>query len=234
MKFVHWFTHVNQMKALFLFLVTISILSCNSSNQKTAAAKTNNKDTVTGSETAYFGQQRDWQSAFGLTHNPDADSVWYKPVLFYLDDPMCSALALNFYYGLLRPSDNSITDELLELAATDNSKLRPFYRWCLDKTIQISDGALAEHIGVPARRYAEKFPEEFFEYMMKDSSGVRYAQWSAAINYSGFYEHEDWRKNDKLVNNVVRAMRKNCNNCDQGLQGKIEKFAKDCFSGSPG
>jgi len=59
---------------------------------------------------------------------------------------------------------------------TDDSKVRSFYRWCLNFTIVISDGALAEYPGVPVLQYATKFPQEFFAYMGRDKNGQRYKQ----------------------------------------------------------
>ena len=141
----------------------------------------------------------DWQEGFGLTHDTLVDSIWQKPVKFYLDQPGCSPLARDFYFGIFRPSDNDSTAELLELATTDNGQLRPFYRWCLNKTIQIQDGALGEYTGVPARRYAEKFPIEFFVYMDQDTSGSRYLDWTAAISYSGFYDYDNDEQTDKII-----------------------------------
>jgi hypothetical protein len=140
-----------------------------------------------------------------------------------------SVLALAFYYGRLKPSDDEVTDRLLELAATDNQKLRPFYRWCLNKTIVIQDGALGEHTGVPARKYAEKFPKEFFEYMDYDTTGEKYTDWVNSILYSGFYDKDDYKKPQDIRNRMSKTMKRNCNNCSDQFKKRIDKFAADCF-----
>lgn len=169
---------------------------------------------------------KNWQQGFGLTHNPKLDTIWYKPVEYYLSDKECSSLAKDFYYGKLRPSDDSLTKELLKLSATKNSKLRPFYRWCLNKTILIQDGALAEYTGQPARLYSETFPKEFFEYMNIDTSGQKYIKWTGSIAYSGYYENEDYKNKKVITEKIIQKMKTNCKSCESE---KIEKFANDCF-----
>ncbi|MFN8254568.1 MAG: hypothetical protein U0W24_02690 [Bacteroidales bacterium] len=206
-------------------------LSCNLKNSKQSVKI--QSDTIFINDTIYrnISYDKEWQKSFGLTHDPNIDSIWFKPVSFYLDDINCSGLAEDFYYGYLRPSDNGTTTELLKLATTGNTKLRPFYRWCLDKTIEISDGALGELIGVPARQYAEKFPEEFFEYMDSDTTGQKYKRWTNAISYSGFYD------TDKIANDIddrniriVSKMMKNLKIKDANLILRIKKFSVDCLT----
>lgn len=186
-------------------------------------------DTIIKHDTVYYNNSRDWQEGFGLKHDPDEDTVWSKPVSYYIFDKECSGLARDFYYGELRPSDNGMTEELLKLATTDNNKLRPFYRWCLNKTIQIQDGALGEYTGVPARQYAEKFPKEFFEYMDYDTTGDKYLGWVNSILYSGFYDKDDYKKPKDIRKRLTQTMKANCNNCSEQLKKRIDKFAADCF-----
>jgi len=187
-------------------------------------------DTVTKvvHDTVYIDRSREWTKVFGFTHHsPDHDSVWHKPVQFYISKPNCSALATDFYYGDWRPSCNGMTDELLKLATTDDKDLRPFYRWCLSMTIKISDGCLGEATGAPARRYAEKFPKEFFEYMDADTTGNKYIQWTETIHYSGYDGTEEYRTD--VSKKLTVTMLANCKDCDDKLKKRIEKFAKDCF-----
>ncbi|MDB5283741.1 MAG: hypothetical protein JWO06_2816 [Bacteroidota bacterium] len=179
-------------------------------------------------DTVYIDRSREWTEVFGFRyHSPDRDSIWHKPVQFYISKPNCSALATDFYYGDWRPSCNQMTTELLSLATTDDKDLRPFYRWCLTMTIRLSDGCLAEEIGVPARRYAEKYPKEFFEYMDADTTGKKYEQWTDAIFYSGFYDLEEYKTD--VSKKLTASMLSNCKDCDEKLKKRIEKFAKDCF-----
>jgi hypothetical protein len=215
---------------IMIFLVTLSACTDRQSDRnvseqpiKTTELKSS-QDSITKESIS-----KNWQDGFGLTHNPDIDSIWYKPVSYYLNDKNCSRLARDFYYGDLRPGDNEMTDELLQLVTTDNKKLRPFYRWCLNKTILIQDGALAEYTGVPARKYAEKFPQEFFEYMDIDTSKEKYNEWVSSIQYSGFYETDDYKKPQEIKNRTIEAMKANCDNCSDEINKRIDKFANECF-----
>ncbi len=171
----------------------------------------------------------EWQRGFGLTHDIDTDSVWFKPVRFYFDNKKCSVLAKDFYYGRYRPTDENKTDTLLNLVLSSDATLRPLYRWILNKTIVIQDGALAEYTGAPARRYAETYPKEFFEYMDTDKSGEKYSDWFNAILYSGFYKTEDFKNPKKIRVAVIKTMTKNCKDCDAKLKKRIVVFANDCF-----
>ncbi len=222
----------NSMKALQILLSFVIFIACTNKqadkNVSEFQIKTNelksSQDTISKELIS-----NNWQDGFGMTHNPEIDSIWFKPVNYYLNDKNCSGLARDFYYGELRPSDNGMTEELLKLSTTKNNKLRPFYRWCLNMTIIIQDGALGEYTGVPARKYAEKFPREFFEYMDSDTSKERYNEWVGSIEYSGFYENDDYKKPQEIKNRMIKAMKANCDNCDVEINTRIEKFAEDCF-----
>jgi len=220
------------MKTPLYIIIIATVASCNSREvDKSGAVKINKVDTFIKHDTIFLGEDNnsDWQNSFNLTHEPDKDTIWGKPVSFYLHDKECATIAFEFYYGYFRPSDNGATDELLKYATTDNNKLRPFYRWCLNKTIEISDGALAEHVGEPARRYAEKFPKEFFQYMDYDTTGEKYNDWIGAISYSGFYDGDDYTKPKEIRDRLIDKMKQNCINCSDQIRKRIDKFAKDCF-----
>lgn len=215
-------------KYIFLLVVVFLLIACKSKDSNNTEPQAKKEvDTVF----VYDEYNTDWQKSFKLTHNPDIDSVWFKPVSYYINDEECSGLAYDFYFGNLRPSDNGTTDELLKLATTNNRKLRPFYRWCLNLTIIIQDGALGEHTGMPARKYAEKYPKEFIEYMEEDKTGSRYDDWCGTIEYSGYY-HAENRDNKLARKNLIKTMTKNCINCDDILKDRIEKFTYDCFPDS--
>jgi hypothetical protein len=218
------------MKLLFSFIFFILVVSCNMPGQNDRGQNKNRTDTIIKHDTVYLDQRYDWQQGFELTHDPEVDSVWFKPVKFYIDDPDCSGLAIDFYYGAFRPSDDRVTDELLKLTTTNNAKLRPFYRWCVTKTLQLADGGLAESIGEPAWHYIEKFPKEFFEYAAEDTSNARYNLWIDAINYS--CTEADSKKNEEMMNKAIKTMKKNCTGCSSDINKKIEQLAKDCFSAS--
>ena len=222
---------------LFIFLIIASLLfiSCNKKNavHPNETIKTDTVETVTSTiiiaENPDFSENLNWQEGFGLTHNIDKDSIWKKPVRFYIENKDCSQTAIDFYFGKYSPTDESKTAALLNLVLTENSELRPFYRWILNKTIQIQDGALAEYTGKPARKYAEKFPEEFFDYMDFDPSGEKYKDWYNSILYSGYYDHDDYGKPHLIRAEMVKRMSENCSDCNTLTLKRINKFANDCF-----
>ena len=82
---------------------------------------------------------------------------------------------------------------------------------------------------MPARKYAEKFPNEFFEYMDFDTSGEKYIDWYNSILYSGFYKGDDYKKPKVIRQNLIKTMKSNCKNCNDSINIRIEKFALDCF-----
>lgn len=215
------------MKAYSFLVVLVAFLSCNSHSSKENIAL--KPDTIKVHDTIYLPRDNyDWQESFGLTHNPEKDSIWNKPVSYYIYEKDCSGLAFDFYHGILRPSDNGSTTELLKLAVTENRKLRPFYRWCLNKTLIVSDGALGELTGVPARQYAEKFPDEFFEYLDSTDDGSKYKMWTEAIAYSGFYDYTDYNKEKVNRKRLEEKMAGNLKSRTPKNILRVKKFARDC------
>jgi hypothetical protein len=192
--------------AIIFFIIANS--SCTTNNEKESFAK-DNKTII--HDTIYINNNNksDWQDGFGLSHDPNVDSIWHKPVSYYINDEECSKIGYEFYYGYFRPTDNGATHELLKLVTTDNDKLRPFYRWCLNKTISVADGALWELLGTPSRSYAEKFPEEFFSYMDSDSTKEKYKMWVDAISYSGLEEYGAKNSNSLNKKHIEERMIKN-------------------------
>jgi hypothetical protein len=173
----------------------------------------------------------DWQAGLHLTHNPIEDTIAGKPVAYYLNDPQCSPIAKDFYYGGdFRPSDNYTTAALLDLSTTHNDKLRPFYRWCLAKSIEVEDGALGEVVGEPARRYATQYPKEFLSYVAKDSTERLYDDWVDAIAYSGLSYDTSRSAEAKAIEAVRTTMRHNCRACDSAQLARIDQFANDIAS----
>lgn len=213
----------------FIFISFVFCLSSCNQSDKTGNTKIAKADTVLKHDTIYINNDHNWQEGFNLTHDPDIDTVWGKPVQFYISNARCSPIAIDFYQGQFRPTDNNTTAALLGLVTTNDNDLRPFYRWCLNKTIQIQDGALAEYTGIPAREYAEKFPAEFFAYMDADTTKKRYNDWTEAVSYSGFYDADDYREPAAIRNRLIKTMRQNCKNCNTKMNERISKLAADCF-----
>lgn len=217
-------------KFLLVIFTLLFLIACSDKERKTIKlSKIYSVDTVVKHDTVYIDADRNWQQGFGLTHEPEQDTIWGKAVKYYVDNTSCSPVAIDFYLGEFRPADNNTTAALLSLATTNDNSLRPFYRWCLNKTIQIQDGALAEYTGVPARKYAEKFPIEFFDYMDIDTTRRKYSNWVSSISYSGFYDKDDYKKPAEIRKRIARAMKSNCKNCSEQIMNRIDKFVNDCF-----
>ena len=151
-------------------------------------------------------------------------SIGGKPASFYLNNPKVSPLAKALYTARFRPTDNDSTARLLALVTTNDNSIRPFYRWCLDFTITISDGALGEYPGVPALAYATKFPQEFFAYMDKDASGQRYKRWVEIIAYSGLSNYNEAKP--LIRKGIIEDMTKKCQPCSAATNQRINRFAK--------
>lgn len=148
-----------------------------------------------------------------------------RPVAFYLASRKVSPLAKALYTARFQPSDTDSTSQLLALVTTNDSEIRPFYRWCLDFTISLSDGALGEYPGPPALAYATKFPREFFAYMDKDASDQRYKRWVELMAYSGLNEYA---QPPAVSTKAIEAkITRNCPVCSTQLARRIHRLAAD-------
>jgi hypothetical protein len=152
------------------------------------------------------------------------DTISSRPAAYYLRHPAVSPLAKALYAGRYRPSDVQADSvmQLLVLVSTDDEQIRPFYRWCLDFTIYIADGALGEYPGEPARQYALKFPQEFLTYLNQDSSGARYKRWGEAIAYSGLSKYPESLEATK--NQLKREIQANCSCCNEATRRGMQNF----------
>ena len=211
-------------------MILIFILSCSKdpgSNRSRVFPRVVEHDTIYIHDTIYLKdtllvlQDDSWQKGFGLTHDPDRDTIAGMEARYYLSHPDVSPLAFDFYYGNFRPGDNASTYELVQLVLNEPAELRPFYLWVLDKVIMISDGALGEYPGEPARKFAQKYPSEFMKYMRQDS--LRLEDWTSIIRYSGLTSFTD---STSIVKAVSASMTRNCPDCSaQDLQW-IQEFAQ--------
>ena len=156
-----------------------------------------------------------------------------RPVSFYLTNPNVSPLAKALYTARFRPSDNDSTARLLSLATTSDPVIRPFYRWCLDFTITLSDGALGEYTGEPALAYASRFPQEFFAYIDKDTSGQRYKSWVNAISYSGLPTSVGATP-AAIRKAMASRLSKNCRQCNPLMTSRINALAADVARAASG
>ncbi|MGN6166507.1 MAG: hypothetical protein ACTHOF_18395 [Flavisolibacter sp.] len=208
----------------FLFAIIFFLTACNNQTQSQQKASVDTLQTVAQTHDTDIAQNI-WVDKFNGQPYPLPDSMGGKPAFFYLDNPNVASIAKALYTGQFRPTDNDSTTQLLSYVTTNDSSIRPFYRWCLDFTIQISDGALAEYPGEPALKYATKFPKEFFAYMDKEKSGQRYKQWTEIIAYSGLDNYED--KPDKIQKQITTKIFANCQTCNDSVRQRIAKFAKD-------
>ncbi|MBP6024924.1 hypothetical protein [Ferruginibacter sp.] len=164
------------------------------------------------------------------TYKNNQDSIIGRSVNFYTQNKNCSQIAKNYYAGKFNPSDNDSTTELLNLSLTSDTLLRPFYFWCLDNVIREADGALMEYVGIPARKYIEKYPTEFFKYISSKQFFENKNNWVTAINYSGYYDYESTDNKKEALRNFVTATTKSCFKCTVQQKTEIKSFAKECFS----
>lgn len=217
------------LRPIFFILLIFCIQSCTEIQKRASKPSKTETEIVINKDSNFLLEKLDWQNDFGLTHNIEIDTIWKKPVKYYFDNPKCSPIAKEFYIGKFRPTDNDSTSELLSLVTTRNNELRPFYRWCLNKTIQVQDGALAEYTGVPARQYIEKYPSEFFEYIDEDKTDKRYNDWTSSISYNGFYDEDDHRKTKEIKYRMTKNIKKNFKSLDLNFEKRISKLVDDCF-----
>ena len=210
-----------------LLIAFVTCIACKNSTQTNQKTSTDSSSTILEK---IFSDQNTldnniWVDRLNGQTYPLPDSIAGKPVSFYLNNPKVKPIAKALYSGQFRPTDNDSTTELLTNVTTNDSILRPFYRWCLDFTISISDGALAEYPGKPALKYALEFPKEFLNYMNKDTSGRRFANWTGIIAYSGL---EDYNRNKfEFEKEIVSKMLSKCPSCEEEEKNQIKKFAKE-------
>ena len=200
---------------VFLVLVTCNNNSSHKEGNSVEKAKSNKVET----------NLMVWKDKLNGKDYPLPDSIGGKSAEFYLYNPKVAEITKAFYKGKFRPTDNDLTTLLLSYVTTPDSILRPFYRWSLDFTINISDGALGEYPGAPAFAYAKKYPNEFFQYMDIDPSGERYKKWVSIIGYSGITYSE--KKNSEIESEIIKPMMKNCEFCNESTLKRISIFAKD-------
>lgn len=162
-------------------------------------------------------------------YSNNKDSINEKPIEVYLENKNCSGIAKNYNYKIFIPSDNDSTVELLNLSLSEDTLLRPFYFWCLNKIIGEADGALMEYVGVPARRYIEKYPAEFLKNINSKSYQGNKNNWLSAVNYSGYYEDENADNKNEIAKKFISTIKKNCTNCSKSTLAELTKFANECF-----
>jgi hypothetical protein len=203
-----------------LILVCLVLVSCknNSSNKEGNSVKKAKSNKV---ETNLMV----WKDKLNGKEYPLPDSICGKSAEFYLNNPKIAEITKAFYKGQFRPKDNDSTTLLLSYVTTPDSILRPFYRWCLDFTINISDGALSEYPGAPALTYAINYPKEFFEFIDEDPSEERYKKWISKVAYGGIKYSE--KKGTEIESEIIKPMKKNCKFCSENLSKRIISFAKE-------
>lgn len=202
-------------------ILCLAITSCKEPSNN---SKPNLTDSLSEKENSGTNSHKLYYATSGYAYTLP-DSIGGKPIAFYIENPEVADIAKQLYLNKFKPTDNDSTTMLLSLAVDKDSLLRPFYLWCLDFVIQISDGALGEYPGEPAFNYATTYPTEFFAYMDKDTTGIRYKWWTEIIAYSGVNQTISNEKQQK--NQIITSMIKNCSNCNTSTKRRIEKFAND-------
>jgi hypothetical protein len=213
------------MRVLFLLLLISTSFNTNKSHGEVDMIDSSTRINAIDSSKVYREKSTAWIDKLNGRAYSLPDSIGGKPVSYYLTNSKVAAIAKAFYMGKFRPEDNDSTTQLLQLVTTTDSNIRPFYRWCLDRTIEISDGALGEYPGTPSLKYATTFPAEFFDYMDKDSSGERYKRWTEIIAYSGLNNYQE--SESEIKESITNSMSRNCNACTEKNKSRIEVFASD-------
>lgn len=215
------------MNRKFPLIIIYALLVVSCSNQTQTTTLPSGEDTsksMQANSSENPVTNREWQISFGLTHDPEKDSVWGKPVSYYINNPECIELARKFYYGKMTPTDDDSTAILLAQSSSENKELRPFYRWCLDRTIDIQDGALGEYTGLPAREYLQNYPKEFIEFIDHDKSGNTLSNWIDAISYSGFYMEDDYKDTVAIKARIIKEIKLNCKDCSAIQMARLDSI----------
>src|SRR5688500_14717980 len=115
------------MKYIWIVFLALIFCNCNSANQESTTDSTSrvaDPDSLTGSKNV-------WVNRYNGKTYPLPDTIGNKPANFYLENPKVESLAKAFYLGRFTPSDsdNDSTTELLSYVTTNDSIIRPFYRW---------------------------------------------------------------------------------------------------------
>lgn len=122
------------MRTVAIFLPLLALCACKQVFRKNNATG-NGSFTASGAPASY-----NWAQQMGVTLDPVRDSVWEQPVQYYIGQPECSSLATSFYQGSFPLGNPDSAAALFALTNTSNSDLRPFYRWCLTKAMQLQNG----------------------------------------------------------------------------------------------
>jgi hypothetical protein len=207
------------MKNSLSYFVFLLLIGCH-----TKPPKEKSTIQITPSNTYLISTPKKWTHFYtGKTYTLP-DSLEGKDFSFYINHPKIDPIAKAFIEEKFIPSDNDSTSKLVSLINKENSELTPFYRWCLDLIINISDGALGEYPGEPALKYTLTNPSDFFSFMNEDSSGERYKRWVNIIAYSIPIN------NQSLVDfheNLTTKMIQNCKGCTSEINNSIKKLSND-------
>lgn len=106
----------------------------------------------------------------------EIDEINEKSIEFYLKNPHISKNALALYRTEISPSDNECTFAILDSSCTENAETRPFYLHLLMFVNTISDGALSEVMGIYDLRFLNKYPNEFFDYILEMKANEAFNQ----------------------------------------------------------
>jgi hypothetical protein len=206
---------------LFLFFISCS----EGENKKYDNGLVAKTDTIVGSQEPYDF----WKEHSSYAGIVKRDSIDGKPVEFYLTHPRMIAVGKAFYEGRFRPLDDDSTFALLDSASTRDSILRPFYVYCFDMILKMSDGALSEGMWGYAMNYVWKYPREFIE--LADRKEISYTDWADRISFDAAWEYRSTVKDiDSMSEDDVRTMtaaiskdiKKNCKGCSSYILNRID------------
>ncbi len=104
------------------------------------------------------------------------DKIDGKLIDFYLNHPNISMAAKALFKGEIKLSDNDCTFTILDSTNTENAETRPFYLHLLMFINTVSDGALSEVLGGYDLKFLNKYPNEFFDYILKMKANEAFNQ----------------------------------------------------------
>lgn len=117
------------------------------------------------------------------------DKIDGKLIDFYLNHPNILIAAKALFKGEIMLSDNACTFTILDSTSTENTETRPFYLHLLMFINTVSDGALSEVMGSYDLIFLNKYPNEFFDYILEMKAKEAFNQVISHIAFEFYGRH---------------------------------------------
>ncbi|GCC53172.1 hypothetical protein SanaruYs_34150 [Chryseotalea sanaruensis] len=92
-----------------------------------------------------------------------------RPISFYLTHKQIPQVYKDLYNGKRQPADDEDTLPLLDSMFTSNTEIKPFYFSTITRTMEKTDGAYTEPLGMMEKHFVEKKAKEFVDYYINNS-----------------------------------------------------------------